>query len=94
MLIERAKGYDRTIFVGYMRRYARAYLAAQAELPALEDITHVRIFDLISEGRHFLSKSQNVLYPDDIDPVLLRRGAAARDRADPRGGGRGCARTT
>ena len=51
-LIERANGYDRIIFVGYMRRYACAYLAAKAELPPFEEITHVRIFDLISEGRH------------------------------------------
>nr|WP_284739366.1 Gfo/Idh/MocA family oxidoreductase [Rhizobium sp. CG5] len=77
-LIEHAKGYEKTIFVGYMRRYASAYQAARAELPAFEDITHVRIFDLISEGRHFLSKSQNVLYPDDIDPDLLQKGAMAR----------------
>ncbi|MFT3972508.1 MAG: Gfo/Idh/MocA family oxidoreductase [Amaricoccus sp.] len=77
-LIALARGYERTIFVGYMRRYAGAYVAAKAELPAFEDITHVRIFDLISEGRHFLSKSQNVLYPDDVDPEALRRGAAAR----------------
>lgn len=77
-LIDAARGYDRIIFVGYMRRYAGAYLAAKAELPAFEDITHVRIFDLISEGRHFLAKSQNVLYPDDIDADVLRRGATAR----------------
>ncbi|ESZ28519.1 Gfo/Idh/MocA family oxidoreductase [Mesorhizobium sp. L2C084A000] len=72
-------GYDKTLFVGYMRRYAPAYLAARDELPAFADITHVRIFDLISEGRHFLKKSQNVLYPQDIDPALLARGASERD---------------
>ena len=71
-------GYDKTLFVGYMRRYAPAYLAARDELPAHADITHVRIFDLISEGRHFLKKSQNVLYPRDIDPALLARGAQQR----------------
>ncbi|MER9606212.1 Gfo/Idh/MocA family oxidoreductase [Mesorhizobium sp. M0243] len=67
-------GYDKTLFVGYMRRYAPAYLAARDELPAFADITHVRIFDLISEGRHFLKKSQNVLYPQ-----VLARGASERD---------------
>ncbi|TIN62485.1 MAG: Gfo/Idh/MocA family oxidoreductase, partial [Mesorhizobium sp.] len=72
-------GYDKTLFVGYMRRYAPAYLAARDELPAFADITHVRIFDMISEGRHFLKKSQNVLYPNDIDPTLLARGASERD---------------
>lgn len=71
--------YQKTLFVGYMRRYAPAYLAARDELPAHADITHVRIYDLISEGRHFLRKSQNVLYPNDIDPALLARGARERD---------------
>ena len=71
--------YRKTLFVGYMRRYAPAYLKARDELPAFADITHVRIFDLISEGRHFLKKSQNILYPNDIDPALLARGAKERD---------------
>ncbi len=71
--------YRKTLFVGYMRRYAPAYLAARDELPDHADITHVRIFDLISEGRHFLKKSQNVLYPRDIDPALLAHGAREQD---------------
>ena len=78
-LLPLAANYEKTIFVGYMRRYAPAYLAAREELPAHADITHVRIFDLISEGRHFLKKSQKILYPTDIDPTLLARGAKERD---------------
>lgn len=78
-LLELSSNYAKTIFVGYMRRYAPAYLAARQELPAFGDITHVRIFDLISEGRHFLKKSQNILYPRDIDPALLARGAGERE---------------
>ncbi|RWX68374.1 Gfo/Idh/MocA family oxidoreductase [Mesorhizobium sp. M4B.F.Ca.ET.089.01.1.1] len=78
-LLALSKDYGKTIFVGYMRRYAPAYLAAREELPAHGDITHVRIFDLISEGRHFLKKSQNVLYPTDINPATLARGAKERD---------------
>ncbi|MGX8009440.1 Gfo/Idh/MocA family protein [Mesorhizobium sp. ORM8.1] len=78
-LLALSKDYDKTIFVGYMRRYAPAYLAARQELPTYDDITHVRIFDLISEGRHFLKKSRNVLYPTDIDPAILARGASERD---------------
>jgi virulence factor len=78
-LLALTANYGKTIFVGYMRRYAPAYLAAKQELPAAGEITHVRIFDLISEGRHFLKKSQNVLYPSDIDPALLARGAKERD---------------
>lgn len=78
-LLALTPNYAKTIFVGYMRRYAPAYLAAIEELPDFADITHVRIFDLISEGRHFLKKSQNVLYPTDIDPALLAHGAGERE---------------
>jgi predicted dehydrogenase len=78
-LLAVSEGYKKTLFVAYMRRYASAYIAAKAELPAHSEITHARIFDLISEGRHFLSKSQNILYPDDIDPELLKSGAIARE---------------
>ncbi|WP_287370888.1 Gfo/Idh/MocA family oxidoreductase, partial [Mesorhizobium sp.] len=78
-LLALTTNYAKTIFVGYMRRYAPAYLAAMEELPDFADITHVRIFDLISEGRHFLKKSQNILYPTDIDPALLACGAGERE---------------
>lgn len=78
-LIAATANYEKTIFVGYMRRYAQAYQKAKEFLPAAEDITHVRIFDLISEGPHFLSKSQSILYPDDIAPELRESGARQRE---------------
>jgi virulence factor len=78
-LLALAPNYAQTIFVGYMRRYAPAYLAAKEELPEFGDITHVRIYDLISEGRHFLKDSQTILYPTDVDPALLARGAKERE---------------
>ncbi|WP_062203426.1 Gfo/Idh/MocA family protein [Aureimonas sp. AU12] len=78
-LLALTQGYEKTIFVGYMRRYATAYTEGLKALPAFEEITHARIYDLISEGRHFLQKSQAVLYPTDIDPDLLKRGAADRE---------------
>lgn len=78
-VIAQAEGYAKTIFVGYMRRYASAYLKARDALPPTQDITHARIFDLISEGPHFLSKSWNILYPDDIPAETRAAGAAARD---------------
>ena len=71
--------YRKTIFVAYMRRYAPAFLAAKAEMPPAAQITHVRIFDLISEGRIFMQHSQDILYPSDIPPDILARGAKDRD---------------
>jgi len=78
-LLARAETYRKVLFVAYMRRYAPAFLAAKAELPPHAEITHVRVYDLISEGPHFLRPSQHVYYPTDIDPELLARGRAARE---------------
>jgi predicted dehydrogenase len=71
--------YRKIMFVAYMRRYAPAFLAAKAEMPPAAQITHVRIFDLISEGRIFMRHSQDILYPSDIPPDLLARSAKDRD---------------
>jgi virulence factor len=63
----------------HLRRYAPAFLAAKAEMPPAAQITHVRIFDLISEGRIFMQHSQDILYPSDIPPGILARSAKDRD---------------
>ena len=78
-LLPLTEGYGKVIFVAYMRRYAPAFLAAKAEMPKPADITHVRIFDLISEGRMFMRHSHDILYPADVDPGLLARGAQIRE---------------
>ena len=78
-LLSLTRGYEKIIFVAYMRRYAPAFLAAKAELPDHAQITHVRIYDLISEGKHFLRQSQSIFYPADIQPSVLAAGAAARE---------------
>jgi predicted dehydrogenase len=79
-LLPMAEDYGKVLFVAYMRRYAPAFLAAKAEMPDLAEITHVRIFDLITVGRSIMRHSQEILYPEDIDPTLLARGAAAKER--------------
>jgi virulence factor len=78
-LLALARGHSKILFVAYMRRYAPAFLAAKAELPDHAKITHVRIYDLISEGHHFLAQSRTILYPSDIDRAVLVQGVAARD---------------
>jgi virulence factor len=78
-LLELTADYRKTIFVGYMRRYAPAFLAAKTEMPLAAQITHVRIFDLISEGRIFMQHSQDILYPSDISPDILTKSAKDRD---------------
>ncbi|MCW6506999.1 Gfo/Idh/MocA family protein [Lichenifustis flavocetrariae] len=71
--------YSKIFFVAYMRRYAPAFLTAKAEMPDPAEITHVRIFDLITVGRSIMRHSQEILYPTDVDPALLSEGAARKD---------------
>lgn len=79
-LLPLLRGHDKVFFVAYMRRYAPAFLAAKAEMPAHGDITHVRIFDLITVGRDVMRHSQDILYPTDVDPAFLAEGRHRRER--------------
>src|SRR5690554_3408771 len=63
---------DRTIFVGYMRRYARPFLALKDRLPPKKDIRHVRIRDLIRESRFFVGQTRPVLRGSDVPAPLLK----------------------
>lgn len=60
------------VFVGYMRRYTRPFLAMKAGLPEPERIRHVRIRDLITESPHFTAQARGPLRATDL-------GAAAAD---------------
>ncbi len=78
-LLPLLQGYDKVFLVAYMRRYAPAFLAAKAEMPPQAEITHVRIFDLITVGRDVMRHSQDILYPTDVDPRLLAEGRSRRE---------------
>ena len=78
-LLPLAEGYPKVIFVGYMRRYSPAFLAAKAEMPPPEEITHVRIFDLIALGWLFMRDSQDILYPQDVPEPIRKAGRAKRE---------------
>lgn len=69
----------KTVFVGYMRRYAPAFTALKAVLPPREEIRHVRIRDLIRESQFFVDQSRNIFRPEDVPPALL---AAGRQRTE------------
>lgn len=48
---------ERTLFVGYMRRYAPAFLQAIAEVGGLDKIQYVRVRDIIGSNAHFVGQS-------------------------------------
>ena len=75
-LIALERSYDKIVFVGYMRRYARAFLELQRRLPPRDDIRHVRIRDLIRESQFFVDQTRNIFRPDDVPAELIAVGRA------------------
>lgn len=79
-LVEVAARSERAAMVGYMRRYAPAFLAAKDARPALEEITYVRVRDVICEGPWFFNQVARVVTPaGDIAAELLAEGRTLRD---------------
>lgn len=75
-IIERARGYTKTLFVGYMRRYARPFLELKERLPALSEVQHVRVRDLICEAPFFVAQTRPVFKPTDVPQAVIDEGRA------------------
>lgn len=54
--------------VGYMRRFAPAFLEAIDEVRRLEKINYVRVRDIIGRNRLFIDQTSNVVRPTDFPP--------------------------
>src|SRR5436853_3433764 len=64
------------VMVGYMRRYAPAFVQAVEQVRALEKLTYARVRDIIGQNAQFVEQSSVVLRPKDIPQEAMR------DRAD------------
>jgi myo-inositol 2-dehydrogenase/D-chiro-inositol 1-dehydrogenase len=64
----------RIVFVGYMRRFAPAFLALKERLPPREEIRHVRIRDLIRESQFFVDQTRNIFKPTDVPADAIAAG--------------------
>lgn len=65
--------------VGYMRRFAPAFLEAKANLPAMEEVTYVRVRDVICEGPWYFRQTDGVVTPhNDLPQDMLAAGGALR----------------
>lgn len=73
-LLELEKRNTKTVFVGYMRRFAPAFTALKERLPPREEIRHVRIRDLIRESQFFVDQSRNIFRPDDVPAAVIADG--------------------
>lgn len=73
-LVELDAGNPRIVFVGYMRRFAPAFTALKARLPARDEIRHVRIRDIIRESQFFVDQTRNIFKPSDVPAALIAEG--------------------
>src|SRR5713226_3999281 len=64
------------VMVGYMRRFAPAFVKAIEQVHSLEKINYVRVRDIIGQNAQFINQSSIVLRPKDIPQE------AVRDRAE------------
>lgn len=60
------------VMVGYMRRFAPAFLEAVEHVASLDTIRYVRVRDIIGHNRLMIEQSSVVIYPDDISDDLKR----------------------
>jgi predicted dehydrogenase len=67
------------VMVGYMRRFAPAFLAAVEEVKRLEQINYVRVRDIIGRNQLIIEQTATVLRPDDV-PAALAAERAERAR--------------
>lgn len=75
-LLELDRDNKQTVFVGYMRRYAPAFLALKHRMPAIKAIRHVRIRDIIRESQFFVDQTRPVRRGTDITPEVIEEGRA------------------
>jgi len=67
------------LMVGYMRRYAPAFLEAVDRVRSMDRINYVRVRDIIGRNRLIIDQVANVLRPDDFPSAA---GEDRRLRAD------------
>ena len=70
----------RTVMVGYMRRFAPAFLEAKELLPSLGRINFARVHDVIGRNQMIIDQTSYVTRPSDL-PQSAIQDRAARARA-------------
>lgn len=68
------------VMVGYMRRYAPAFVEAAQHVRALEKINYARVRDIIGQNIQFVEQSSVVLRPNDLPPEAMRDRAERASR--------------
>jgi predicted dehydrogenase len=61
-----------TVMVGYMRRFAPAFLEAKEQLPSIGAINYVRVRDIIGRNQLIVNQTSLVHRPSDIPGGLMQ----------------------
>lgn len=79
-LIELKKQYpDQTVMVGYMRRYAGAFLKAKEIIENNPHKTeYLRFRDIICEGPFYIGQTRPIFYPGDVPADVIQEGGKRR----------------
>lgn len=59
------------VMVGYMRRFAPAFIDAKAQLQDLGEISYMRVHDIIGQNRLIIDQTSTVFRPDDIPQHMI-----------------------
>jgi len=70
-LIACEKSSNRLVMVGYMRRFAPAFIAAKQQLATFGSISYVRVRDIICEGPWFFRQTDDVITPQNDVPAEI-----------------------
>jgi predicted dehydrogenase len=60
------------VMIGYMHRFALAFVDAVERIKQFDSINYVRVRDIIGRNRLIVDQANTVLRPDDIPDVLVR----------------------
>jgi myo-inositol 2-dehydrogenase/D-chiro-inositol 1-dehydrogenase len=78
--IAKAERSSKTVFVGYMRRYARGFTELQSRMPEQDEIVYVRIRDIICEGPFFIRQTRPVFRPTDVPAEIISESRSVTDK--------------
>src|SRR5690606_3110127 len=68
------------VMVGYMRRFAPAYIQAIQEVKQMEHILYARVRDIIGQNKLIIEQSSRVLRFDDIPQKAIQERAERAQR--------------
>jgi predicted dehydrogenase len=70
-IIDARDASDALVMVGYMRRFAPAFLEAKEQLASLGRINYARVHDIIGQNRLIIGQTSTVDRPDDLTRDMM-----------------------